>query len=42
MVRVWVEKASEMSLPEAKEYARSLGFDFYFDWEAPRTAEGYY
>ena len=31
-----------MSLPEAKDFAKSLGFDFYFDWETPRTAEGYY
>ena len=31
-----------MSLDEAKEFARQNNFDFYFDWESPRTDEGYY
>jgi isocitrate lyase len=42
LVKLWIEKATEMSLPQAHEYAKSLGFDFYFDWEAPRTSEGFY
>jgi len=29
-------------LNEAKLFAKSLGFDFYFDWEAVRSQEGYY
>jgi len=31
-----------MSLTNAKLFAKNNGFDFYFDWEAPRTSEGYY
>jgi len=42
LVKLWNEKAVEMSLTEAHQYAQSLGFDFYFDWEVPRTSEGYY
>jgi isocitrate lyase len=32
----------ECSLTEAKKLAKTLDFDFYFDWEATRTYEGFY
>lgn len=31
-----------MSLKEAVNFAKSLDFEFYFDWESCRTEEGYY
>ena len=31
-----------MSLNEAQKLAKSLGFQFYFDWDSCRTEEGYY
>lgn len=31
-----------MSLEQARTYSKEHGFEFYFDWEAPRTDEGYY
>lgn len=31
-----------MSLSEAHAFAKELGFSFYFDWEAPRSQEGFY
>lgn len=40
--KLWMENCTNMSLKEAKEFANELGFDFYFDWEACRSDEGYY
>src|SRR4051812_34021782 len=31
-----------MSLGQAQAFAKENGFEFYFDWETPRTDEGYY
>ncbi len=31
-----------MSLKEAQSFAQLNGFEFYFDWETPRTPEGFY
>jgi isocitrate lyase len=31
-----------ITLNEAIELARKLGFTFYFDWDSPRTTEGFY
>jgi isocitrate lyase len=39
---IWNKKAFNLSLSEAKLLAHKLGFEFYFDWEAARTSEGYY
>lgn len=39
---LWNENCTNMSLKQAKDYAKELGFDFYFDWEACRSEEGYY
>lgn len=38
----WNNLIYQCSLNEAKKLANSLGFEFYFDWEKPRTYEGYY
>ena len=40
--KLWNQNCTNMSLLQAKEYAKELGFDFYFDWEACRSEEGYY
>lgn len=38
----WKSKSAGLSYPEARELAKSLGVDVFWDWEAPRTSEGYY
>lgn len=39
----WKAQAYKLSLPQARVLARQLvGQDVYFDWEAPRSREGYY
>lgn len=38
----WRELSTKCSLEEARKLAESLNFSFYFDWETPRTYEGYY
>jgi isocitrate lyase len=39
----WRVQAYSMSLPDARLLAKKLlGRDIYFDWEAPRSREGYY
>ena len=39
----WKSRAYALSLEQARAYARELlGRDVYFDWEAPRSREGYY
>ncbi|KAL4476584.1 hypothetical protein ABPG72_000743 [Tetrahymena utriculariae] len=40
--QLWLSKCYEFSLTQAHEYARTLGFDFEFDWEALRSSEGFY
>jgi isocitrate lyase len=42
VLKLWNSNCTNMSLKEAKEFAKELGFDFYFDWEACRSEEGYY
>lgn len=42
VTKEWNAYCTNMSLTEAKEFAKELGFDFYFDWEACRSEEGYY
>jgi isocitrate lyase len=38
----WLDWSSEASFPEARERARSMGVNVIWDYELPRTAEGYY
>jgi isocitrate lyase len=39
----WKAQAYKLSLEQARQVARGLvGQDVYFDWEAPRSREGYY
>jgi isocitrate lyase len=38
----WNDLATNCSLEKAKKLADSLGFQLYFDWETPRTNEGFY
>lgn len=38
----FVAKADSMSIEEARDFAKSAGVEFFFDWDAPRTREGYY
>jgi isocitrate lyase len=42
-MEAWRVQAFSMSLPDARVLAKKLlGRDIYFDWEAPRSREGYY
>ena len=41
-LRVWKTSSLEMGLRQAKKLAADLGFKFYFDWDTPRTYEGFY
>lgn len=38
----WNARCMDMGLIEAHAFAKSLGFEFFFDWNAPRTPEGFY
>ena len=42
MLKLWDDNCTKMSLKEAQEFAKELGFEFYFDWESARSEEGYY
>ncbi|KAJ3093058.1 isocitrate lyase 1 [Quaeritorhiza haematococci] len=42
LASTWLAQADKLSNPEARALAKSLGFEPYFDWDAPRTREGYY
>lgn len=42
VLKMWDEHAFNISLPEAMKFAKSHGFEFYFNWEDCRTEEGYY
>lgn len=39
---IWNSSCLDLSLEQARKLAHDLGFNFYFDWEACRTDEGYY
>jgi isocitrate lyase len=41
-LKVWNSKVLDCGLEEARALAKSLGFEFYFDWDALRTPEGFY
>ena len=41
-VAKFMAKADAMSIEEAREFAKAAGVEFFFDWDAPRTREGYY
>lgn len=38
----WQKLAKGLSYPEAKALAAEYGYEIYWDWEKPRTVEGYY
>jgi isocitrate lyase len=42
VVEHWKTAAQEKSHADAKSLAKSLGVDPYWNWDAPRTREGYY
>ncbi|CAG8537970.1 7891_t:CDS:2 [Ambispora leptoticha] len=42
LLRQWNEKVFEVSHDEAEAFAKSLGFETFWDWNLPRTREGYY
>ena len=37
-----MNKCKDMSLKQAQEYSKSLNFELYFDWDTPRTSEGFF
>lgn len=41
-LRVWRSIIYECSLAQAKKLAEKLGFSLFFDWDTPRTCEGFY
>lgn len=41
-VERWRRFASGVSYEEARERARSMGIDIFWDWDLPRTPEGFY
>ena len=41
-VERWKRFANGVSYEEARERARSMGIDIFWDWDLPRTPEGYY
>lgn len=42
LLKQWHKKYPSLSNLEARHFAKSLGFEPYWDWEKPRTREGYY
>ncbi|KAF9562210.1 isocitrate lyase 1 [Mortierella alpina] len=38
----WLAKSEFLSNPEARQLAQSLGVSVHWDWDLPRTREGYY
>ncbi|KAI9298699.1 isocitrate lyase [Neoconidiobolus thromboides FSU 785] len=38
----WNCRSQELSYYEARELAKSMGFETFWDWDLPRTKEGYY
>ncbi|KAG0339588.1 isocitrate lyase 1, partial [Podila humilis] len=38
----WLAKSEFLSNPEARILAKSLGVEVFWDWDLPRTREGYY
>jgi isocitrate/methylisocitrate lyase len=41
-VEQWMEFANSVSHEEARERARSIGIDIFWDWNLPHTPEGFY
>jgi isocitrate lyase len=42
LLKEWQSKCVGLSIQEARDLAKKLGFETYFDWDSPRTREGYY
>ncbi|KAF9111853.1 isocitrate lyase 1 [Mortierella sp. AM989] len=41
-VTEWLAKSEFLSNPEARQLAKSYGVEIHWDWDLPRTREGYY
>lgn len=41
-IDAWSKNCTNLSLNEARVFARELGFELNFNWEACRSEEGYY
>lgn len=41
-VNEWLAKSEFLSNPEARQLAKSYGVEVHWDWDLPRTREGYY
>lgn len=41
-LKKWHCRSHELSYDEARDYAKHLGFETYWNWDLPRTREGYY
>lgn len=42
LVEFWMDGARTLTLKQAHQFAKELGFVFDFNWEEARTTEGYY
>ncbi|KAF9977519.1 isocitrate lyase 1 [Actinomortierella ambigua] len=42
VVAEWLQKSEFLANPEARQLAKSYGVEPYWDWDLPRTREGYY
>ncbi|CAG8595326.1 3502_t:CDS:2 [Paraglomus occultum] len=42
LLKTWNAKVSTLPHDSARAYAKSIGFDVFWDWDSPRTREGYY
>ncbi|KXS18640.1 isocitrate lyase and phosphorylmutase [Gonapodya prolifera JEL478] len=42
VAKEWLDKAYDLSNGDARALAKSLGFDVFFDWDSPRSREGFY
>ena len=42
ILKEWNSEILNIGLNDAHNLSKKLGFSFYFDWEKPRTSEGYY
>ncbi|KAK9760857.1 isocitrate lyase 1 [Basidiobolus ranarum] len=42
LIQTWYSEVGEVSITEARRIAKALGIQIEFDWEKPRTTEGYY
>lgn len=41
-VELWFKKSKDLSHEKARALAKEMGYDIYWDWDKPRTIEGFY